>query len=194
MKLIFDFDDVLFNNTKQFKDHMYACLENAGISRIIVKTEYMQVRATGVPFSLKKFLETLNTKYNVGTINAADLYAEILYPAKNFLNQDLIAIAEKAGRENCYLVTNGEEEFQKDKIAQTGIAPLFAEVHIVPQGKKEVISEIYNEHKKDKFIFIEDRTRFIDELNLKDMPNLTIIHFDEDGLKKLQEELSQHLN
>ena len=57
MKYIFDFDDVLFNNTKQFKEHMYACLEKAGVSRGKAEEYYNTVRENR--FSLKAFIKTL---------------------------------------------------------------------------------------------------------------------------------------
>ncbi|MEK7539555.1 MAG: hypothetical protein AAB595_02880, partial [Patescibacteria group bacterium] len=54
MKFIFDFDDVLFNNTKQFKEHMYMCLEKAGVSRNVAEKYYKEIR--GGKFWLKKML------------------------------------------------------------------------------------------------------------------------------------------
>ncbi len=189
MKLISDFDDVLFANTLKFKVHLFNCLEEAGVNRLNAESEYRNVRITGIPFSLKRFLALMAVKNGLDMETMRGLYEKILEPAKDFLNIELIEIIKNIGKENCYLVTNGEDQYQKDKLEKTGVSSLFKEVYIVPETKKVIIEKICTENKDEKVIFIEDRMRFIEDLDMAKLPNLKVIVFDEVGLEKLKTEL-----
>src|SRR3989344_2480096 len=98
MKYIFDFDDVLFNNTKQFKEHMYACLEKAGVSRGKAEEYYNTVRENR--FSLKAFIKTLFAFWGIKK-EAEEVYADIMRECPNFLNNELIEAVKRVGVENC---------------------------------------------------------------------------------------------
>lgn len=182
MKLIFDFDDVLFNNTKQFKEHMYMCLEKAGVSRTAAKEYYKEVREK--EFSLKNFISTLLIHGKIDK-KMESIYEEIMRECPNFINVELIEIVKKLGKNNCYIITNGEYEFNKDKVFGSGIASLFSNVYIVPGSKREIIYDICNRNKDKKVIFIEDKIKFIEDIDTTEYPNLKTILFDEQGLEKL---------
>jgi len=191
MKIIFDFDDVLFKNSEKFKDYLFDCIERAGISRGVALEEYKKVRNTYVPFSLKSFIGYLVRQKNLGLDHIQDLYSDIMdEKIKDFLNTELIEIAKHAGRSNCYLVTNGDEEFQKAKVVVTEVESLFTEIFYVPKSKKEAIEKICRDNNTDKLIFIEDREKFIEDLDMSQCPNLTIILFDEQGLQKVKAALA----
>ncbi len=190
MKLIFDFDDVLFENTLKFKVHMFACFERAGLPQGLAEAEYKKARDIGIPFSLKKFIGTLGIKNGFDMEKILNLYAEMMKPAKDYLNQELLQIVQKAGVNDCYLVTNGDEEFQQEKLEATGIASLFKEIYIVPGSKKQVLEKICSQNPKDFFLFVEDREKFINDLDMANLPNLKVIFFDKDGLEKLKSELA----
>ncbi len=191
MKFIFDFDDVLFHNTAQFKEHMYSCLEKAGVSHGMPAEYYKEMR--GNQFQPKKFISGLLTRCKLNK-NAGDIYEEILSQVKNFLNTEVLEIIKKLGKDNCYLVTQGNKEFHEDKLKASGVVPLFHEVTIVPEFKKSVIENICKNHKDETVIFIDDRQKFFDELDYKKYPNLKTILFDEQGLEKLKAEISKNTN
>ena len=202
MKYIFDFDDVLFNNTSQFKPYMYAVLERAGVPRAKAEKYYQTVREDG--FSLRAFIKNLFVFENIGR-DIEEVYREIMTGCSNFLNERLIEAVKRVGLENCYIVTNGDKEFQWDKLRNSGLANLFDEhrIRVVLKSKKEVIKEILAENPGQEFVFLDDKRKFLDEL--KDLPNLTTIHFpdfkkypnlktilyDERGLKKLMLEIKK---
>jgi FMN phosphatase YigB (HAD superfamily) len=172
MKYIFDFDDVLIHNTKQFKEHMYRCLEKAGVPRGMPEQYYKEVR--GKQFLPKKFISELLIREKIDK-KIEDIYREILSKTKNFLNVELLKTVKKLGKNNCYLVTQGNRKFHQDKIKMSGIAPLFRQIIIVPESKKKVIENICRKHKNETVVFIDDRQKFFDELNLKKYPNLKTI-------------------
>ena len=142
MKFIFDFDDVLFNNTSQFKPYMYAVLERAGVPRAKAEKYYQTVREDG--FSLRAFIKNLFVFENIGR-DIEEVYREIMTGCSNFLNERLIEAVKRVGLENCYIVTNGEKEFNKDKLVYSGIWDFLGgekRVKIVPESKREAIIKI----------------------------------------------------
>ena len=179
MKFIFDFDDVLFYNTKQLKERMYSILEREGVSRGDVEAYYKTT--DGVRFWLKDML----THFSL----SQDLYKEVLEENKNFVNKDLVEIIKKLGKENCYIVTHGVESWQKDKIESAGLEPLFTKIFIVSENKKNVVEEICKKHKDEKVVFVDDKVKYFEELDMSKCPNLKTILFDEHGLEKLKREI-----
>ncbi len=180
MKFIFDFDDVLFDNTKKFKEHMYASLEKAGVSRNIAEEYYKTVR--GNKFWLKEFLTHFSIKEST--------YEKILNESKNFTNNELINIVKKLGKENCYIVTHGGEKWQRDKIKITGIESFFSEIIVVQGSKKEAVEKICAKHKEEKVLFIDDKAKHFENLDFKKYPNLKTILYDEQGFERLTKEIT----
>ena len=113
------------------------------------------------------------------------VYEKIMRECKDFVNTELIEISRKIGKENCYIVTNGEQEFNRDKIKYSGIGNLFKEIFIVPGTKKDVIRDICNRYKDEEVIFIDDKGKFIDDINLKKCPNLKTILYSSKTSKSL---------
>ncbi|MES3031956.1 MAG: HAD family hydrolase [Patescibacteria group bacterium] len=180
MKFIFDFDDVLFKNTKQFKEHMYASLEKAGTPRKVVEEYYKEVRTN------KFWLRELLTHFSI----RESLYEEILNESTNFINKELLDIVKKLGRENCYIVTHGNEEFQRDKIKKSGLDSLFSEIIVVQGDKKEAVEKICEKYKNEKVLFIDDKAKHFEDLDYKKYPNLKTILYDDQGLKRVIKEIS----
>ena len=187
MKYIFDFDDVLFNNTKQFKEHMFRVITMAGVPESEAKKYYLEVREK--EFSLKNFIATLFSRYEVDALPDV-VYETIMKECPNFLNAELVEAVRRIGRENCYIVTNGNSEFQKDKIKYSGIGHLFHEdkISIVPESKVRAIVRICAENNGEEVVFIDDKRKFIDERELKGIPNLTTIHYRAEDFGRLMKE------
>ena len=179
MKYIFDFDDVLFDNTKQFKEHMYASLEKAGVSQEEAEKYYKKIG--GSKFWLKEMLVHFFLKES--------LYKEILKESINFINKELLEIVKKLGKDNCYIVTHGGDEWQRDKIKNTGIDSFFSQIVVVSEKKKEAIEKICEKYKKEKVLFIDDKEHHFKDLDFKKCPNLKTILYDEKGLEKLKAEI-----
>jgi len=179
MKFIFDFDDVLFHSTPRFKEHLRVSLEKVGIPRAAVDEYALSLKGRG--FSLKKLL-------NQFSVNL-DWYGKILENSEEFIDQDVLKIIKKLGRENCYIVSYGNEEFQLDKIKKAGIENLFSEIIVVPESKKEAIEKICAKHIDEKVVFIDDKIKHIENLDLVKYPNLKTILYNEEGLEKLKAEI-----
>ena len=194
MKYIFDFDDVLFNNTRQFKPHMFALIAKAGVPREAVEEYYEQVRQR--EFSLEEFIRSLFSSYGIGLDRVNIVYENILKESPKFINGKLLEAVHRIGKDNCYIVTNGDQKFQEDKIRYSGIEDFFVKAHvrIVSGSKKEKIKEICEKNKGEEVVFIDDKRQFIDEINLKDFPNLTTIHYKEEEFQSLMHKIKGNTN
>lgn len=173
MKYIFDFDDVLFDNTKQFKEHMYLCLEKVGIPRNIAETYYEEVRENG--FSIKNFVSVLLSRGKITEIEGMELCKKIMAENKNFANTKLIEKIKNLGKENCFIVTHGLNDYQLDKINSIDILPLFNEIITVQGSKKEAVEAICAKYKNEEVLFIDDKTKHFESLDFDKYPNLKTI-------------------
>lgn len=189
IKLIFDFDDVLFDNTKQFKTRMYSCLEKNGVSRDIAEKYYKESRKQ---FSFKDYISYLLTISKITKISSNDIYNEVMDKCEEFINKDLLEIINKIGKHNCYIVSQGEKEFQLDKIQHSNINHLFSEINVVSESKKEMIERICSENQNSSIIFIDDKIEHFKDIDMGKCKNLKTILFDENGLQKLIAEINKN--
>ncbi len=164
MKYIFDFDDVISFTTRYRKEFMVPFLEKHGISTEVVSEYYQKARITG--FSLKDLLSSLRRD---------DLYEEIMAPYKDFRNDAVIKVIEKLGKENCFLITHGDEEFQKDKIARAGVIPLFSEIITLVGTKKNAVADIADRYQDEEIFFIDDKSKYFEDIDFSKNPNINTL-------------------
>lgn len=170
MKYIFDFDDTLFYTSKKFKEDIFIILSKLGITREEVK-KYFEKEEFNL-FSLKKMLMNFSIK--------EEIYENIISKCESFVNQDLLNLVKKLGKENCYIVTYGYEEFQLDKIERSGIASFFSDIIVVgKEYKKEAIEQICSKYADEKVFFIDDKQKHFDELDMSKCQNLKTILYQE---------------
>ena len=175
MKYIFDFDDVLFYTTKHRREHMFLMLEQAGIEKSVIEKYYKKARIKG--FSLKDMLSHFFQQKEL----KQKLYEKIMSESKNFINTELVETIKKLGKENCFLITHGGKEFQKDKFERVGIVPLFSEIIILVGSKKKAVEGICEKYKDEKVIFIDDKIEYFSDLDFVKYSNLkTILYAGQD--------------
>lgn len=166
MKYIFDFDDTLFDTAK-FKELIFTTLLAYGTtSPDEIKASYDAERKSGPPFSLMNFLKKFN---------AEGEYMKIMSHCPYLLNTELIDAVRRLGKENCYIVTHGEREFQEAKIKESGIWNFFSLITTTAKGKKEQIEEVCKIYPNESVVFIDNNPKFISEPGLTSIPNLTTL-------------------
>ncbi len=175
MKYIFDFDDVLFFTSKKFIEYEYSVLAKAGISPLDIQKYYQEIKTNNKTFSFKDMFEYLSIPQK--------FYLEIMSSCKNFVNEDLIYLVKKIGKENCFIVTYGDEDFQKEKIKYSDIEDVFSEITVVQGSKKEAIEKICLKYKDEEVLFIDDKQEHFDNLDMKKYPNLKTILYTGQDLK-----------
>ncbi len=180
MKYIFDFDDVLFYTTRHRKEHLLPLLIKAGVSEEAMMKYYQKTRLEG--FSLRAMITHFLSD---GNTDQEKLYEEIMGESKNFINTKLIEVVKKLGKENCFLITHGGKEFQKDKIKRAGIAPLFSEIIILIGSKKKVVEAICEKYKYKEVIFVDDKPKYFNDLDYEKYQNLKTILYTGQDLSRL---------
>ncbi len=180
MKIIFDFDDVLFD-AKAFKELMFFYLEEKGVSN--AREVYTSMRARDKTFLVLDYLRSLHIpKEDVDSV-----YEGIVTPAKWLVKQDVLSILKKVGKENAFIVSLGEEAFQRDKIEQAlGDDVLDSHVVVVSPSKREEIIRVCTMYKDEEIIFVDDKIELLNNLPMSELPNLKTVLFDETGLEKLK--------
>lgn len=188
MKLILDFDGVLFDSLK-LKETFFTVLGRHGM--LDIEEQYHFERANERPFSLVLFIKRLCKKKGMSELEAEAIYGEIMDSCRNFRNEPLALLLGRVGRENCYIVTNGEEEFQKDKIARTGLKELVDKVIVVPGTKKFAIERLCDMFPGEPIIFVDDEEIFFEDLDMEKCKNLTTVLYDKDGLQKIEKAIEE---
>lgn len=186
MKVIFDFDDVIFD-AKKFKEVIFSKIESRGIEN--VRGKYDTVRKMGTPFSLYSFIRDVTAETSVSNVD--ELYENILLEAPRLLNQKVVELMKKLGREQCIILTNGEQEFQEAKILRSGAGELTNQVIIVPGGKGETLRELCTRNQDEEFIFVDDKLEFINEAKGERLDNLRAVLFNESWAGKLIAEINE---
>lgn len=189
MKLILDFDDVIFN-VGELKEKFFSVLEVKGFNN--AREEYHLERKSDQPFSLKLFLIRVCKVKDVPSDEIDAMYEEIMSGIEHFKNEYLFQIIEEIGKENCYIVTSGDKEFQMDKITRVGVNNLVQEVFVVPNSKKEIMEELCTRFANEKVIFIDNKNKHTEEIDTNKFPNLKAILYNKIGLNTLKAELTKN--
>lgn len=191
MKLVLDFDDVLFK-TKEMKEFFVRTLENKGVDRTLTEQLYAKHRGTGIPFSLKRFLWTVSVREDIPEIGTQSFYEELLKSCPLFTNQPIVNLISSLGAENIYILTHGDEEYQMEKIVKTVGKHFAKEIIIVTGSKKEKLASICDAHPNEEIIFVEDQEHVIRDIEKRE--NLTAILFDYQGMNLLEKALKKHVS
>jgi phosphoglycolate phosphatase-like HAD superfamily hydrolase len=170
MKILFDFDDVLFN-TKAFKEHMRRIIEQEGVED--VHARYLALRERGIPFSLRDFLTSLLKEKGDAVIDR--VYLTIMDSCAQYLSPRMVGLLQSLGKENCFVVTNGDQAFQEDKIRRSGVNDLISGYAIVGGSKRDEISAFCQAYADEQVIFIDNNRIFLDDLG--GISNLTTFEY-----------------
>ena len=191
MKLILDFDDVLFNNTKGLKIKIFEVLARHGI--VNSESAYLRKREGNEPFSLINFLHEIIATQGVAGVNEQELYEEISESFSGLLNEPLLALIRdmKISRDDCFIVTSGEKKYQEDKIEGSGITRIFNVARIVDHSKKLEVEKICRDFPEDEIIFVDDKEKFFRELDMEACSNLKTVLYNEHGLENLKAEIEE---
>jgi len=169
-KYIFDFDDVLFFNTEQFKKHMYKCFEEVGVSYDTVKKYYKIEKEKG--WVLRNLVASVLEGENITSVTVDELTENIMKECENFVNIELVDRIKNLGVEHCYVVTHGVTEYQLEKLNRTKLHPLFTEVFVVQDTKKGPVEMICEQFKDDTVVFVDDKEKRFADLDFVKYPNL----------------------
>lgn len=178
MKYIFDFDDTLFHTTRSLRERIYDIYEKMGVSTEQIRAYVEKEKRNG--FSLKKMLRHFSLH--------DDLHGEIMKENPAFVNKEILEFLKTLPNQDCFIVTCGDDEFQREKIKSAGLEPYFSEIIVVLGSKKEAVENICKRFPNEPVVFIDDRQHYFDDLDLKKYSNLkTVLYKGQNAQKLLQE-------
>jgi FMN phosphatase YigB (HAD superfamily) len=181
MKVIFDFDDTIFD-TKRFKDEiLFRIFERIypHIDSVIVEKEYGDFKKLHSTFNLDTFISSVATKYKMANVNSDEIKGLIASKTKEYLIPEYKALLEKIGKENILILSQGDEVFQNFKITTSGISLLVSEIKIVEKYKEEALREFCNRFKEEKVYFFDNKSEnFITEYIPKNLSQILVSEID----------------
>lgn len=186
MKVIFDFDDVIFD-TKRFKVAMFHIFGKRKYENL--EEHYDRTRLGGKPFSLRDFIHSVDE--NLSTEEKNYIYQEIIAVSEHVINHEVFDIMKRLGKDTCYIVTSGDSDFQMDKIQRSIGLDCIREIIVVPGSKKEAIEALCKKHKNEEVIFVDDKERFFNDITMEECPNLKTILFNSNGVETLEAEIQE---
>lgn len=190
MKLLVDFDDVLFDNAK-LKEKFFSVLESHGVKN--PRDHYTYERANDRPFSLKGFIARVCKEEGVSA-DVEAIYEEVMSVCGELRNERVISLMLDAGIESSYILTSGEEEFQHDKIARSRIGEHAHVIIVVPGSKAEEVERICQKFPNEDIIFADDKEKFFKDIDMTKCPNLkTVLFVGEEGIENFEKEVRASL-
>jgi FMN phosphatase YigB (HAD superfamily) len=190
MKLILDFDDVLLN-AKGLKQVMCDILREEGVEN--GEELYEEERKSGRAFIPKEFLQRSCLASRGESFVAVDvdmMYEKMLDACAYLVNQELVTLIKKVGKDNCFIVSNGNQEFQENKIQRSGLDVLVKKIVIVSGTKSLEIEQICAEFPQDSILFIDDKSINFNDINLNMCKNLKMILYKgKESLAEVEDEI-----
>ena len=175
--IIIDFDDTLFD-TQKFKKELSFCLLDVGIDEKMFWQTYAEARILSdgnFSYSFKRHASILE-KEGFDYKQVLDNLNKVKEKINNFLFEDAIYFLEslKESKQDLYLLSLGDENFQKLKVEECGIAKYFKKVFFLGKDKELIVKEIFQENKDSNVFFINDKIEESQKIK-KDFPNINVI-------------------
>ncbi len=173
--IILDFDGVLFND-ERFKRDLWRLFGNFCIPHHIHQAAYREARMMYDAYRHDTHLSLMRRE--MPSLDTSKLNHEItllLSRSRRYLYRDalpFVAYAKKRG-ERLSLASNGYE-FQKKKVAGSGIAPLLDAVVVASGPKSAMIRRLVRRFRPRRIFFLDDKKSVADEVKQK-MPDIAVL-------------------
>ena len=156
MKLIIDFDDTIFDTERFKKEKLFPALTQYGVSKKVFEISYKKYYKKNTTYDVYKHLELLEKKFTI-KIDKALFSLQISKNLHTFIFPEYIRIFEKCGKDNIYIITQGEKEFQKLKIYSSLIQKKVKKILIVDDSKQNELERLCSLWSAELIIFIDDK-------------------------------------
>lgn len=169
MKVFLDWDDTLFN-TRDFIKDLSLLFVPLGISSDVYtetrKHAYVMFDAITDVYDIELHLaQFVKNKADFDIIEAARLVDIFLEDTSKYVFADVRQFLEnmKEKKVDCYILSFGQSDFQRKKIAGAGLNGYFRDVLIV-QNEKYKTMAFFSEDSKESVWFFDDRVEYIDTM------------------------------
>lgn len=181
MKIIFDFDNTLFS-AKKFVENLIEEFKKIGVDEKLF-SETFQESKDELGYNPERQFELIS-KEGIDRKELEGRFEKVIRRAREFLYPDVLPTLENLKKENeLILLTYGNENIQRRKIDNTGIATYFTKIIIT--SKVEKVSEIRK--LEGKLIFVEDNPNALIEVK-KSIPNVITVRINREEGKYASQE------
>jgi FMN phosphatase YigB (HAD superfamily) len=171
MKIFIDFDDVIFN-TKKLKEDLINIYSRGGVSKKQFMETYLDFpkERKGIIFRIYDpydQMKKIRNSLGIDTQGIERDFLKIVSQARKYIFKDTTEFLKKFKRNDLYILSYGDNKFQRNKIKNSGVRGYFKKVIITDKMKSFSILETIKKekiNKKDKIYFIDDREKFISDV------------------------------
>jgi hypothetical protein len=190
MKIIFDFDDVIFDS-HAFKQKIFSGLVSSGIPSDIIKDLYISHRSSFSPYTLyKDAVEKSGLKISDKSLRGA--VNALVKDVDSYIDTRIVTLITTIGKEHCFVVTAGDKDFQKLKVeASLGGVVIPEHCFFVEYKKSEALQKICEQYPDEPVIFVDDKSRYMDEAHSLHIKNLHPVLYRHDGFEQLSQKIKE---
>jgi FMN phosphatase YigB (HAD superfamily) len=171
MKIILDFDDVLFN-TKAFKRGLISVFKKNGVSEkdfLATYKDYPTLTKKGLlkydPF---RQIKILGERRGINTAKTRRDMLNFLEGCCRHVFKDVAGFLDQFPKNKLFLVSYGHTGFQDKKIEKCGIGKRFKKIMVTDKMKAAAMARFLK--REEEIVFIDDRVGQINEVK-KYFPN-----------------------
>lgn len=170
MKIILDFDDVIFN-TRRFNHDYRRAFFVRGIPENVFNDCYHQLSTSGRPgrklYDPQKHFKALGCQLVIEERKLKEILNKFIKTADKYLFPDAINFLKKFKKKDLYLVSYGKKGYQDLKISRARVKKYFKKVAILDGAKSRAVAQIIKSEKigKDEQIFfLDDRADWVGDV------------------------------
>ena len=173
MKAIFDFDDTIFDAERFKREALFTAFlsqksESAKVDIEKLSQTYTDFRSQNNIFDINIFINFVIKKFSLVDVDRDQIFLEMKLKIKNFVKREYLAIFEKIGKENIFVLSKGEHDFQMFKISLSDILDKVDSVKVIQGSKRELVLDYCNMWSGEEVVFVDDK---IENLLLGDAPD-----------------------
>ncbi|MCF7843750.1 hypothetical protein K9M47_02535 [Candidatus Gracilibacteria bacterium] len=191
MKIIFDFDDVIFD-TQSFKQKVFSGLNSCGVDSEVVKGLYGSHRRLFNPSSIYRDVVVISGK-NISEEKVNEAIDNLFQDIGKYIDKRITDIIYSTGKDNCFILTAGDEDFQRLKIQNSLDKSVINNEHVifVKDNKDSKVKEICEKYPNESIIFVDDKNEHINEVAALNLKNLYPILYNKDGFDILSSKIRE---
>jgi FMN phosphatase YigB (HAD superfamily) len=157
MRLVLDFDDVIFDAKKFKEKRFFGALASYGISKKEFSEDYARERVGRGAYIFSQHLEKIRQRTGA-QFSTERVLRELTATGDKFLNPHILRLIQSVGKKNVTIITQGERMWQEAKVTGSRIHKSVTEVIFTGKGEKKetTLRKICAQHPTEAVIFIDD--------------------------------------
>ncbi len=179
MKIILDFDDVIFN-TRRFTEDYKKIFIRHGVPAAQFDYPRQRNRDGKIKtYNLERHLGLVEKKSEVDIKKLKNGIAEFIKRGRKYVFRDAVQFLGKFSHRQFYLLSRADDEqWQADKIKNSGIGRYFKKIIICAGSKSDSICPMLKKEgagRKEKIFFIDDRVEHLEDVKKRHPKIVTIL-------------------